>query len=158
MLFFLVSCCSFLSVVFLSCQLFFFLVSCCSFLSVVVLSCQLFFNVSSCSLFSCWLFVCCYKEPPSDPQLAYCGQDFIVGGNPPCVCRVTSLGSPAGRLVWRSGDAALLSGDYGVTQLRFPYEKMDRTRTGEAVKCQVDWVVSRNSTSFRTACTFNFNS
>ena len=93
-----------------------------------------------------------HKEPPSDPQLTNCGHNFLIEGdnppNPPCECRVTSLGSPAGRLVWRSGDAALLSGDYGVTQLRFPYEKMDRTRTGEAVKCQVDWVVSRNSTSF----------
>ena len=58
--------------------------------------------------------------------------------------------------MWRSGDAVLLSGDYGDTSLPFPYEEMDRTHNGEAVMCQVDWVDRKNSTSFtaNVACKF----
>ena len=58
--------------------------------------------------------------------------------------------------MWRSGEAVLLSGDYGDTSLPFPYEKMNRTRNGEAVMCQVDWVDRKNSTSFtaNVACKF----
>ena len=97
---------------------------------------------------------------PSAPQLINCEQDFLVeGGNspePPCMCRVTTLGSPSGRLVWRSGDAVLLYGDYGVTQLMFPYEKMDRTHSRKAVKCHVDWIDTWNSTSFSANIACNF--
>ena len=98
--------------------------------------------------------------PPSVPLLINCGQGFLVeGGNypkPPCVCRVTSLGSPVGRLVWRSGDAVLLHGDYGVTQLMFPYDNLDRTHSGQAVNCHVDWVGTLKNKSFSAniACKF----
>ncbi|XP_070209676.1 uncharacterized protein [Littorina saxatilis] len=90
--------------------------------------------------------------PPSNPELANCNQHtFIEGGNfpaTPCECRVTFHGSPSGRLQWVADDVVQVSGEYGVTQLVFPYDKLTATHNGMDMRCQVDWVVRKNTTSF----------
>ncbi|XP_070209674.1 uncharacterized protein [Littorina saxatilis] len=91
-------------------------------------------------------------EPSSDPVITNCNHfTSIEGGNSPatpCECRVTSLGSPSGRLQWVADDVVLVSGEYGVTQLVFPYDKLTRTHNGMDMRCQVDWVVRKNSVNF----------
>ncbi|KAK7502594.1 hypothetical protein BaRGS_00006169 [Batillaria attramentaria] len=60
-----------------------------------------------------------------------------------CVCTTSSLGSPEGRLIWFSGDTVLAAGDYGVRQLQFPSNKVDRRHDGKEKKCQLDWIVKK---------------
>ncbi|KAK7502596.1 hypothetical protein BaRGS_00006171 [Batillaria attramentaria] len=65
-------------------------------------------------------------------------------GEVPCVCGVSSVGSPEGRLIWYSGDAVLAAGDYGDKQLWFPSNIVDRRHDGMEKRCQLDWVVKED--------------
>ncbi|XP_070207660.1 uncharacterized protein [Littorina saxatilis] len=71
-----------------------------------------------------------------------CGDQmyFPETGVVPCVCTIDSLGSPEGRLVWLLDNIAIATGDYGVTQLKFPSGNVSRERDGMMATCQVDWV------------------
>ncbi|XP_025103180.1 uncharacterized protein LOC112569578 [Pomacea canaliculata] len=60
------------------------------------------------------------------------------------MCSTVSLGSPAGRLQWLAGNDVIVSGGYGVTQLPFPTNSVNRTHDGMRVTCQVDWVVKQS--------------
>ncbi|XP_070209673.1 uncharacterized protein [Littorina saxatilis] len=91
-------------------------------------------------------------EPPGGPELTNCNLHTFIEGDSSteesCDCRVASLGSPSGRLQWVADDVVLASGEYGVTQLVFPYDKLTRTHDGTTVRCRVDWVVKRETISF----------
>ncbi|KAK7502535.1 hypothetical protein BaRGS_00006110 [Batillaria attramentaria] len=41
------------------------------------------------------------------------------------------------------GDTVLAAGDYGVTQLQFPSNKVDRRHDGTEIGCRVDWAVKK---------------
>ncbi|KAK7492403.1 hypothetical protein BaRGS_00016276 [Batillaria attramentaria] len=58
-------------------------------------------------------------ERPSPPSVQ-CEGALRDTGRVPYVCSTSSLGSPAGRLIWFSGDTVLAAGQYGVTSLQFP--------------------------------------
>ncbi|XP_070206563.1 uncharacterized protein [Littorina saxatilis] len=65
---------------------------------------------------------------------------FPQTGVVPCVCTIDSLGSPEGRLVWLLDNIAIATGDYGVTQLKFPSGNVSREHDGMMATCQLDWV------------------
>ncbi|KAK7488867.1 hypothetical protein BaRGS_00019824 [Batillaria attramentaria] len=65
-------------------------------------------------------------------------------GRTPCVCSTTNLGTPQGRLLWYSGDTILAAGDYNVTSLEFPENKVRRWNDGRSSGCRLDWAAGYN--------------
>lgn len=81
---------------------------------------------------------------PSPPE-TNCSLTYVPEVGPvDCLCSTVSLGSPAGRLQWLVGNDVIVSGGYGVTQLPFPTNSVNRTHDGIRVTCQVDWVVKQS--------------
>ncbi|KAK7499767.1 hypothetical protein BaRGS_00009108 [Batillaria attramentaria] len=65
-------------------------------------------------------------------------------GHLTCTCSSLSMGQPPGRLIWYSGDVAVVTGEYGVSTLRATYD-VDRQDDGKNFMCQLDWAVSYNA-------------
>lgn len=70
-----------------------------------------------------------------------------------CVCSVTSLGKPEGRLLWLAGDTVMAVGQYGVTSLPFPADSGVGADGELVITCQLDWAIKQNVTiTVNTAC------
>ncbi|KAK7492404.1 hypothetical protein BaRGS_00016277 [Batillaria attramentaria] len=93
-------------------------------------------------------------QRPSPPSVQ-CEGALRDAGRVPCVCSTSSLGSPAGRLIWFSGDTVLAAGQYGVTSLQFPADKTPtKCDVSFQMTCQVDWIIKENiSVTTSVACT-----
>ncbi|PVD27113.1 hypothetical protein C0Q70_12264 [Pomacea canaliculata] len=87
-----------------------------------------------------------YTVGPSPPT-TNCPLTYVPEGGPiTCMCSAKSLGTPPGRLQWLVGDDVISSGGYGVTQLQFPTNRVNRSHDGVEVTCQLDWVVKQHVT------------
>ncbi|XP_025101238.1 uncharacterized protein LOC112568252 [Pomacea canaliculata] len=85
------------------------------------------------------------SEP--SPPTTNCPLTYVPEGGPiTCMCSAKSLGTPPGRLQWLVGDDVISSGGYGVTQLQFPTNRVNRSHDGVEVTCQLDWVVKQHVT------------
>ncbi|KAK7492405.1 hypothetical protein BaRGS_00016278 [Batillaria attramentaria] len=89
-------------------------------------------------------------ERPSPPSVQ-CEGALRDAGRVPCVCSTSSLGSPAGRLIWFSGDTVFAAGQYGVTSLQFPSNVTVDGCDVMQITCQLDWILKQNL-SFPLAC------
>ncbi|PVD27112.1 hypothetical protein C0Q70_12263 [Pomacea canaliculata] len=87
-----------------------------------------------------------YTSGPSPPTTS-CSLTYVPEVGPiTCQCSTKSLGTPPGRLQWLVGDDVIVSGGYGVTQLQFPTNRVNRSHDGVEVSCQLDWVVKQHVT------------
>ncbi|PVD27109.1 hypothetical protein C0Q70_12260 [Pomacea canaliculata] len=77
------------------------------------------------------------SQPTQNCNLTYVPEVGTVD----CMCSTMSLGRPPGRLQWLVGNDVIAAGGYGVTQLQFPTNRVNRTHDGLQVTCQLDWVV-----------------
>lgn len=60
-------------------------------------------------------------------------------GDVTCTCRTSFIGLPAGRLKWISGNSAVVTGDYGVSELALPSGARRRQSNGLPLYCYLDW-------------------
>ncbi|XP_025101240.1 uncharacterized protein LOC112568254 [Pomacea canaliculata] len=89
---------------------------------------------------------CIVISEPSPPTTS-CSLTYVPEVGPiTCQCSTKSLGTPPGRLQWLVGDDVIVSGGYGVTQLQFPTNRVNRSHDGVEVSCQLDWVVKQHVT------------
>ncbi|XP_070206571.1 uncharacterized protein [Littorina saxatilis] len=80
----------------------------------------------------------------SQPSMPFhnCSSMYYISesGTTPCACATGSLGTPPGRLIWLLGNDTMATGNYGVKELLFPFEKLTNQQDKMTAICRLDWI------------------